>query len=1669
MSSAEGIEAATNAIQFLATNAGAKLGGPIGKAYGMFLSGQGGMVGSLADFFDKLDDGTVTEKDVRDVLYDVASVSAGFGVLAGLASPMTLAIVGGVGAFIFAYEAYPYVRDFLTQDDVNEAIEFGTTNPALITDPLIASLYQDFAHSFSPFAGVDEQVNVGFSSALNFVRRVDPLTLDLDNDGIETISSNQGITFDFDGDGIKTGTGWVSGDDGFLVLDKNGNGLIDSGKELFGGDTIKTDGTKAKNGFEALNELDINGDGVFDAKDQSFSEVRVWQDKNRDGVSQSSELSSLDELGIESINVKSIESGELSNGNVITDVGSFVFSDGHVGGVNGNQSVAVNLDLATNPFYRDFPDVIDLAPGTEKLPDMKGSGAVRNLIEAANLNPELAEILRQYSQITTRSDQINLLDDILSEWAESAIFDSVDKRIENLSINGTGLQFAYSWEISGNGSPDAEQLKDKELIEKISILEAFNSQTFFNFSSKANADGSATITIISGQFVIVRDFSPSQVLSGIYLTEKDLVVNQSQEDFLNSSYNQLSNSLYNSLLLQTRLNSYTDLIEISQTSSGIQANYDPLIDALKNLYDADPLQAIVDAIELRSVMEGVKSNIPIASFLSSWLTDLNGTSFADLKNHLSGQHFFYIGESAPAFSVDENFVISTQEGSQVVGGQSNDMIVGLNGDDVLNGGWGQDILNGGRGRDKLIGGAGSDTFVFGRGSGLDVVAEEGLNTDIDVIYFTNIKSSDIAGFERSGYADLIIRYGDGDALTIQNYFTGAVYSIEEFRFSDGVLWTASEVAKHLVGTEGADTIAGAIGQDNVIRGLGGDDTLNGQAGNDVLEGGTGKDTLDGAAGEDTLIGGLGNDKLAGGNGSDTYVFSRGDGQDTVTEAGVTLNVDVIRFTDVKSTDISGFERPNPYDLVLRYGTGDVINIQNYFSGADSSVEEFHFSDGVIWTTADVAKRIVGTSGDDVLLGMTGIDSGLYGLAGNDTLNGATGNDTLYGGIGDDRLAGAQGNDTLIGGSGNDLLAGNSGSDTFVFSRGDGQDIIADDGVAADVDLVRFTDINSTDITGFERTGYSDLLIRYGTNDTLTVQSFFTGAEWSVEKFQFADGVIWTSADVSKHLVGTEGADTIAGAIGQDNVIRGLGGDDTLNGQAGNDVLEGGTGKDTLDGAAGEDTLIGGLGNDKLAGGNGSDTYVFSRGDGQDTVTEAGVTLNVDVIRFTDVKSTDISGFERPNPYDLVLRYGADDVINIQSYFSGADSSVEEFHFSDGVIWTTADVAKRIVGTSGNDALVGIVGIDSGLYGLEGNDTLNGATGNDTLDGGIGDDRLAGAQGNDTLIGGSGNDLLAGNSGSDTFVFSRGDGQDIIADDGVAADVDLVRFTDINSTDITGFERTGYSDLLIRYGTNDTLTVQSFFTGAEWSVEKFQFADGVTWTSADVSKHLVGTEGADTIAGAIGQDNVIRGLGGDDTLNGQAGNDVLEGGTGKDTLDGAAGEDTLIGGAGNDKLAGGNGSDTYVFSHGDGQDTVTEAGSALNVDVIRFTDVKSTDISGFERPNPYDLVLRYGADDVINIQSYFSGADSSVEELHFSDDIVWTANDVSNRIINPSAGNVFDMRIVDGGLHSLPLIDNSAATYADDLLYSSNTSKVESNVSADDLSSNSSTSPEFLPVINDYWL
>ena len=102
-----------------------------------------------------------------------------------------------------------------------------------------------------------------FDRAKNWRWPRDPIILDLDGDGLETVGLNANIYFDHDGDGVLTKTGWVGKDDALLVWDRNANGRIDTGAELFGDFTPLPNGTLAPNGFAALAALDSNGDDTY--------------------------------------------------------------------------------------------------------------------------------------------------------------------------------------------------------------------------------------------------------------------------------------------------------------------------------------------------------------------------------------------------------------------------------------------------------------------------------------------------------------------------------------------------------------------------------------------------------------------------------------------------------------------------------------------------------------------------------------------------------------------------------------------------------------------------------------------------------------------------------------------------------------------------------------------------------------------------------------------------------------------------------------------------------------------------------------------------------------------------------------------------------------------------------------------------------------------------------------------------------------------------------------------------------------------------------------------------------------------------------------------------------------------------------------------------------------
>lgn len=109
--------------------------------------------------------------------------------------------------------------------------------------------------------------------------------------------------FDLDGSGKRTPVAWLTGNTSFLVLDRNGNGLIDSGRELFGGAMILKCGRPARHGSEALRDLDSNEDGVIDGDDMLFSKLRLWFDQDGSGTSEPWELTPLETMGIQRLSL----------------------------------------------------------------------------------------------------------------------------------------------------------------------------------------------------------------------------------------------------------------------------------------------------------------------------------------------------------------------------------------------------------------------------------------------------------------------------------------------------------------------------------------------------------------------------------------------------------------------------------------------------------------------------------------------------------------------------------------------------------------------------------------------------------------------------------------------------------------------------------------------------------------------------------------------------------------------------------------------------------------------------------------------------------------------------------------------------------------------------------------------------------------------------------------------------------------------------------------------------------------------------------------------------------------------------------------------------------------------------------------------------------------------
>jgi hypothetical protein len=208
---------------------------------------------------------------------------------------------------------------------------------------IYGSLEQSFCDTICGWGGIDRDDCDLFPFGPDCP--ICPVGLDLQGNGLKLTGPTPAVHFDLDADGDPDRTSWthMQTKDGWLVLDRNQNGLIDDGRELFGNATpMMLSGNRAIHGFEALEEFDRwalggNEDGVIDAGDAIFGALQVWLDKNRDAVSQPGELLTLSELSIESISLSYFrDDGEDQWGNTFRWWGPIYFED-------GSESMAVDV------------------------------------------------------------------------------------------------------------------------------------------------------------------------------------------------------------------------------------------------------------------------------------------------------------------------------------------------------------------------------------------------------------------------------------------------------------------------------------------------------------------------------------------------------------------------------------------------------------------------------------------------------------------------------------------------------------------------------------------------------------------------------------------------------------------------------------------------------------------------------------------------------------------------------------------------------------------------------------------------------------------------------------------------------------------------------------------------------------------------------------------------------------------------------------------------------------------------------------------------------------------------------------------------------------------------------------------------------------------------------
>lgn len=1288
------------------------------------------------------------------------------------------------------------------------------------------------------------------------VRLIDPIVVDMDGDGIELIARTaSNVFFDMSGNGQTEWTGWVAKDDAFLVTDINGNNTIDSINELIG--------KQNESGFTALLAYDSNNDKALNNSDSQWTQLKLWQDTNTNGLTEAGELITLAEAGIKSFDLRYHTVNFTAQGNQIHESSIFERTDGSTGTVvdawldvhNVVRAVGNINSINTLPFIRAYGDVADLHTA------MLNDGALTSLVNSL--------ALLQVDQLNNVRLQV---EHIIYRWAGT----------HDIAINSRGANFdgrilatlekfmGTPYKVNNITNPNTQAVANltnawTELVNGVQSR-LLSESVFKTIIPTSIYDIGADRYIILGSIDdIISDFKSAQptadsVNTASYWGAVIPIINQLAEDTGIDSHSAAHRSKIATVLAELGLNKFQDglLTGINNaTMTGNLLNQNGLFTLTENADDVqlnNNAQAVYalggddsvvvtnnDANSAMVIDGGAGDDYLQGGKTADWL---NGGTGIDILIGLNGDDTYSLDNNDDSIIEYANNGIDTVRSSisyslannienlnllgaddlQAIGNQLNNSLLGNSGNNRLIGNAGNDSLNGLIGADSLSGGAGNDVYTI---NSVDDVISEGFNAGTDSVLST-ISYNLINYLENLQLQGIANNNATGNAL------------------NNNLIGNSGD--NRLDGGEGADTLSGQSGNDTYIIDHSNDkiteavnagiDSVNSRISytlvdnvehllltgtNDINATGNAlANYLTGNAGANSLEGKAGTDTLSGNDGDDTYIID--DNNDRI------------------------IEQPNQgYDQVISsisYSLSDTIE-QVVLTGKNNS-------------------NATGNAFDNSLIGNQGANL-LSANEGDDSLYGEAGNDTLQGSVGDDTLDGGQGVDSLIGGSGNDSYIIDNVADSISPELND----TGVDSIYSSVGWILANNFEHLILTGtaaIDANG-NELNNRLIGNDANNVLDGKSGADTLIG-WAGNDSYIIDDSNDKVLEYPNNGTDTVRSSV---NYVLGnhleqviLQGTANLKavGNSLNNSLLGNNGTNLLIANAGDDSLDGGAGIDTLIGGTGNDVYWLDQSD--ETITE-------------------------------LSNEGIDTVFSTVSYSLSAE--IENL---------------QLQGTNAINAI-----------GNELKNTLTGNNANNSLDGGLGIDTLSGGLGDDTYSVNQTGDKVteAKNAGIDTVIseisYTLADTLENLTLSGSSA-INATGNTSANvligNAGANSLEAGPGADTMIGQAGDDNYSIDN---SADRAVE--MIAAGFDSVISSINYSLPDNIEQLTLAGNAnlqGTGNLLNNV-----LIGNTGTNNLKGNEGNDILDGKAGIDTLIGGTGDDSYTVDNSSDSIIENNDEGIDTV----------------------------------------------------------------------------------------------------------------------------------------------------